>query len=124
MPALDRYDPDAMDDEDYDDMSIAERVAAEQALRRRDRDEGYRRGDADLLYGLDKFWIYFYCSYWYSLFFLLILCLIYSSDESDDGETPRKKRKRAERAAAGDLEEDEEVSSAFCLRLVPFNSDL
>lgn len=55
MPALDRYDPDAMDDEDYDDMSIAERVAAEQALRRRDRDEGYRRGDADLLYGLDKF---------------------------------------------------------------------
>lgn len=73
-----------MDDEDYDDMSISERRAAEQALMRRDRNEGYRRGDVDLLY-----------------------------DDEEDGETPRKKRRRAERAAAGDLEDDEEIPEAI-----------
>jgi len=51
MPALDRYDGAEMDDEDYDAISISERVAAEQAMQRRDRDEGFRRGDDDLLYG-------------------------------------------------------------------------
>lgn len=52
MPALDRYDAEDLDDDDYDPMSIQDRVAAEQELRRRDRDEGRtRRDDRDLLYG-------------------------------------------------------------------------
>lgn len=41
-----------MDDEDYDPMSIEDRVAAEQELRRRDREETFgRRGDDALIYG-------------------------------------------------------------------------
>lgn len=52
MPALDRYDNEDLDDEDYDAMDIQDRAAAEQELRRRDRDEGrVRRDDRDLLYG-------------------------------------------------------------------------
>lgn len=52
MPALDRYDTEDMDNEDYDPISIGDRVAAEQELRRRDRDEGRtRRDDRGLLYG-------------------------------------------------------------------------
>lgn len=54
MPALDRYDPDVLDDEEYDDISQAERAAAEVAMRRRDREEGIltRRGDMELFYGM------------------------------------------------------------------------
>lgn len=52
MPGLDRYDNEDLDDENYDAMSIGDRAAAEQELRRRDRDEGrIRRDDRDLLYG-------------------------------------------------------------------------
>lgn len=54
MPALDRYDAEDLDEDDYDPMSIQDRVAAEQELRRRDREEGRnRRDDRDLLYGKD-----------------------------------------------------------------------
>lgn len=56
MPALDRYDAEDLDEDDYDPMSIQDRVAAEQELRRRDREEGRnRRDDRDLLYGKDVF---------------------------------------------------------------------
>lgn len=51
MPALDRYDRDALDDEEYSEISQGDRVAAEAAMRRRDRDAQVRRGDVDLLYG-------------------------------------------------------------------------
>lgn len=52
MPALDRYDREELDDDDYEAMSIETRMAAEHALRRRDREEGrMRRDDRDLLYG-------------------------------------------------------------------------
>lgn len=51
MPALDRYDNEDLDDEDYDPMSIQDRAAAEQELRRRDREEGRTRDGRDLLYG-------------------------------------------------------------------------
>lgn len=52
MPELDRYDRDALDDEDYDPMDIEARVAAEQELRRRDREDAFgRRGDDALIYG-------------------------------------------------------------------------
>lgn len=53
MPALDRYDGNELDDDDYDAMSPGARAAAERELLRRDREEGTGRRDAeDLLYGL------------------------------------------------------------------------
>lgn len=52
MPALDRYDGEELDDDDYDAMSPGARVAAERELLRRDREEGTGRRDADdILYG-------------------------------------------------------------------------
>ncbi|GFG36925.1 hypothetical protein Cfor_05367 [Coptotermes formosanus] len=84
MPALDRYDPDVLDDEEYDDISQADRAAAEAAMRRRDREEGIltRRGDLELIY-----------------------------EDSDEEEAPRRKRQRAEKAAAGELDEEEMIES-------------
>lgn len=53
MPALDRYDREELDDEDYDPMSIEDRLAVEQELRRRDREEVLgRRGEDNLIYGI------------------------------------------------------------------------
>jgi DNA replication licensing factor MCM2 len=40
MPALDRYDGELLDEDDFDMMSESDRAAAEAALRKRDRDEG------------------------------------------------------------------------------------
>lgn len=52
MPGLDRYDAEDLDDGDYDAMSVGDRVAAEQELQRRDREEGrVRRDDRGLIYG-------------------------------------------------------------------------
>lgn len=51
MPALDRYDPDVVDDEEYSELSQGERVAAEAAMRKRDRAAGIIRDDRYLLYG-------------------------------------------------------------------------
>jgi hypothetical protein len=78
MPALDRYDPDVLDEEEYDDISQAERAAAEAAMRRRDREEGIltRRGDMELFYGMNYIMllqtqiigVYFCCLYvWFAL---------------------------------------------------------
>lgn len=51
MPALDRYDPNILDEGDYDDMDIGDRMAAEEELRRRDRERGIiRRDDRELFY--------------------------------------------------------------------------
>lgn len=51
MPALDRYEADTLDDDDYDPMSIEDRLAAEDELQRRDR-ETLKRGIEDgLIYG-------------------------------------------------------------------------
>jgi len=52
MPGLDRYDPNLLDEDDYDAMSPGTRAAVEQELRRRDRELGGRRG---LEYGNLKF---------------------------------------------------------------------
>lgn len=53
IPALDRYDGDVLDEDDYDAMSPGARAAAERELLRRDREEGTGRRDADdILYGL------------------------------------------------------------------------
>ncbi|XP_066139011.1 DNA replication licensing factor Mcm2 [Euwallacea fornicatus] len=82
MPHLDRYDDRLLDEEDYDPMSIEDRLAAEADLRQRDRDQGIlRRHDRELFY------------------------------DKDDDEDPRNKRKRAEKAAAGDQEDQDMVES-------------
>lgn len=51
MSALDRYDPNLLDDEEYSEMSQDERRAAEADMRKRDRAAGIIRDDRDLLYG-------------------------------------------------------------------------
>lgn len=79
MPALDRYDAENLDDEDYDAMSVETRAAAEAALRQRDREEGrLRRDDQDLLYD--------------------------ESDEENAGLPRSKRRRAAEKAALGSVE--------------------
>ncbi|XP_064213891.1 DNA replication licensing factor Mcm2 [Tribolium castaneum] len=83
MPHLDRYDERNLDDEEYEMMSIGDRMAAEEALRRRDREMGIiRRDDRELFY-----------------------------DESDDEADPRRKRRLAEKAAAGETEDAEMIES-------------
>lgn len=52
MSALDRYDPNLLDDSEYSEMSQDERVAAETEMRKRDRAAGIIRDDRDLLYGI------------------------------------------------------------------------
>lgn len=53
MPALDRYDAGNLDDDDYEPMSQGERLAAEEELRRRDREMGIlRRDDRELFYDM------------------------------------------------------------------------
>jgi hypothetical protein len=46
-----RYDPTALDDEDYDELSMGDRREAERMMEERDINEGRRRGDRDILYG-------------------------------------------------------------------------
>ncbi|XP_065339105.1 DNA replication licensing factor Mcm2 [Cloeon dipterum] len=82
MPALDRYDANLLDEEDYDAMSPGTRAAVEQELRRRDRELGGRRG---LEYD--------------------------ESDEDGDGVAPRRKRRQAEKAAEGDVDDAEMIES-------------
>lgn len=78
MPGLDRYDIDNLDEEEYDIMSENDRRAAEEELRRRDREMGItRRDDRELFY-----------------------------DKSDEEEEPQHKRRRAEKAIAGDTDVD------------------
>lgn len=51
MPALDRYDAEQLDEDEYDNMSINDRRAAEEAMRKRDREMGVlRRDDRELFY--------------------------------------------------------------------------
>lgn len=51
MSALDRYDANLMDDDDYSEISQGDRVAAEDEMRKRDRAAGIIRDDRDLFYG-------------------------------------------------------------------------
>ncbi|XP_072394737.1 DNA replication licensing factor Mcm2 [Diabrotica undecimpunctata] len=84
MPHLDRYDDRILDEDDYDQMSVGERLAAEEELRRRDRELGIiRRDDRELFY-----------------------------DQDDDEEDPRqRRRKEAEKAAAGEEADAEMIES-------------
>lgn len=82
MPALDRYDPDVVDDEEYSEMSQGERAVAEAIMLKRDRAAGIIRDDRYLLY-----------------------------DDSDEEETHARKRRMAEKAAVGEIEDTEMIES-------------
>ncbi|XP_031848568.1 DNA replication licensing factor Mcm2 [Nomia melanderi] len=82
MPALDRYDPNMVDDEAYSEMSQGERAVAEAAMNKRDRAAGIIRDDRYLLY-----------------------------DESDEEEVHARKRRMAEKAATGEIEDAEMIES-------------
>ncbi|XP_033229836.1 DNA replication licensing factor Mcm2 [Belonocnema kinseyi] len=82
MSALDRYDPNQLDDDDYSELSQGDRAAAENEMRKRDRAAGILRDDRDLLY-----------------------------EDSDDELMPAHKRRMAEKAATGELEDTEMVES-------------
>lgn len=82
MSALDRYDPNLLDDEQYSEMSQGERLAAETEMRKRDRAAGIIRDDRDLLY-----------------------------DETDEEDVQARKRRMAEKAATGILEDAEMIES-------------
>lgn len=83
-PALDRYDPENLDDEaDFSDISQGDRRAAEAEMARRDRAAGIHRDDRDLIYS-----------------------------EGDDDDAPRAKRRRdAEKAADGEVDDTEMIES-------------
>ncbi|XP_048244361.1 DNA replication licensing factor mcm2-like [Haliotis cracherodii] len=85
IPALDRYDQDNMDNEDYSDISESQRQAAEREIRQREREEGITAGR-------------------------MRRGLIYE-DSDDDEDRPARKRRMAERAAEGDVDEEEMIES-------------
>lgn len=82
-PELDQYDEALLDEEQYSDLSQADRNAAEEEMRRRDRALGIHRDERDLFY--DK------------------------SDDEDD--MPRQKRRAAEKAAEIETEDQEMIES-------------
>ena len=84
MPALDRYDPNILDEGDYDMMSEADRAAAEAAMRKRDRDLGVP-ADGRMRRGL-----------------------LYDEDDDEDEPARRRRRLAADRAAEGRIDDDEE----------------
>uniref|UniRef100_A0A7N8XU70 DNA replication licensing factor MCM2 n=1 Tax=Mastacembelus armatus TaxID=205130 RepID=A0A7N8XU70_9TELE len=89
IPALDQYEAEGLDldDEDLSELSPGARAAAEEAMRRRDREQGLsgrlRRG------------------------------LLYDSEDEDDERPAARRRRLAERAAegVGDGEEEEMIES-------------
>ncbi|XP_014598435.1 PREDICTED: DNA replication licensing factor Mcm2 [Polistes canadensis] len=82
MPALDRYDPAMLDDDEYSELSQGDRAAAEREMRRRDRAAGILRDDRDLLY-----------------------------DDTDEDDTQTHKRRMAEKAATGEIDDIEIIES-------------
>uniref|UniRef100_A0A3Q1CVR4 DNA replication licensing factor MCM2 n=1 Tax=Amphiprion ocellaris TaxID=80972 RepID=A0A3Q1CVR4_AMPOC len=84
IPALDQYEAEGLDldDEDLSELSPGARAAAEEAMRRRDREQGVsgrlRRG------------------------------LLYDSEDEDDERPAARRRRLAERAAEGVADGDEE----------------
>jgi len=80
-PELDRFDPNLLDEEEYEALSEGERQAAEASMRKRDRAEGRHEGRMrrGLLY-----------------------------DDEDEDEGPRRKRRIAEMAAMEEDQPDQE----------------
>ncbi|XP_031573704.1 DNA replication licensing factor mcm2-like [Actinia tenebrosa] len=83
IPALDTYDPAALDDEDYDELAPDQRAAAERAMRKRDRDEAAATGR-------------------------LRRGILYDEEDDDEGR-PSRRRRIAERAAEGDFQDEDEA---------------
>ncbi|XP_033116539.1 DNA replication licensing factor mcm2-like [Anneissia japonica] len=85
IPELDVYDMDHLDEEDYEGMTMDERMQAERVMRKRDREEALATGRMrpGLLYD--------------------------ESDEED--ERPTRRRRLAERAAEGFDEDDQMIES-------------
>jgi len=81
MPQLDRYEDDGLDERNYDDMSYAQRMMAERAMRIRDR--------------LPYFHCQFYLSFFLS-FFLSFLFIVQGNGgkTQGDGNVIREKGKR------------------------------
>ncbi|RMX61533.1 hypothetical protein pdam_00013734 [Pocillopora damicornis] len=84
IPALDVYDPAALDDEDFDEMTPEARQEAERLMRKRDREEAAARGR-------------------------LHRGLLYDETDEEDEEQPRRRRRLAERAADGDMQDEDEL---------------
>lgn len=61
MSALDQYDPNQLDDEEYSELSQRDRFVAEAAMQRRDRAAGIIRDDKNYLYGKILFIAYTIC---------------------------------------------------------------
>ena len=53
IPELDRYDGENLDDQEFSDLSMSERLAAERDMRKRDREEALATGRMrpGILYG-------------------------------------------------------------------------
>ena len=79
MPHLDNFDPNLLDEEEYEALSEGERRAAEASMRKRDREEGRNDGRR----GMGRTLIY---------------------DDEDEDEGPRRQRRRMAEMAA--MEED------------------
>jgi DNA replication licensing factor MCM2 len=77
-----RFDPDMLDEDEFDALSETDRQAAEAAMRRRDREEG--RGEGRMRRGL-----------------------LYDDEEEEEGPRAAKKRRAAELAAMEDEPADE-----------------
>lgn len=78
IPALDRYDQEGLDEDDYSELSENQRQAAEREMRQRDREEGVltgrmRRG---LMYGRLQFSFFFnqFSNILYTLNVLILGC--------------------------------------------------
>lgn len=84
IPALDVYDQEGLDEEDYSDISESQRAAAEREIRQREKEEGvpFGRMRRGLMY-----------------------------EDSDEEEEAPRKRRRAEKAAEGDVEDEEMIES-------------
>nr|CAB3263689.1 DNA replication licensing factor mcm2 [Phallusia mammillata] len=80
IPALDIYDANELDDDEYEALSPSARAEVDRMLRKRDREEALGKGR-------------------------MRPGLLYESDEEDD-ETPTRRRRMAERAAEGGDDED------------------
>jgi len=84
MPHLDQFDENLLDEEEYDNMSMEERMQVEAAMRKRDREEG--RGEGRMRRGL-----------------------LYDEDEDED--EPRARRRRMAAMEQDDNMEEEGMES-------------
>ncbi|PVD24580.1 hypothetical protein C0Q70_15064 [Pomacea canaliculata] len=92
IPALDIYENEGLDTDDYSDISESQRQAAEREMRQREKEEGIVRGRMRRGFIYGKLSVYSFIN------------------ESDDEDRPARKRRLAEKAAEGVAgDEDEEM---------------